>query len=685
MNTKNKIYPKVVAGGKAVPLGKNFYYMTGRKHKDGGIAIGKDPKTGLEVEDGEVMHLTKDEVKVFSSVPFLNGKSPAERVIQGDTPTKVFNAQESFKDDNNINDDGTKKALGGEEPIDGIKSSVVDNTKVNKTPIQSIKGGKLKPLSRDKIVKLSGNTNVNYTPQDLYNLDLKDNDLQESYRDRYSKNTKKLIIKDSNNIRNNQQVNTAIVDDIVKASVKNNIDPYLALSIAQRESGIGHYSATGLQNKGRVERENSPDLIFSNWEKQNRGLNKEELDGIYSGVTPRVYNKSKKYYNSISEYPFQGEMKTIKDKTKNGTFVRGYNYGDPDYPNKVNKERNILLSDQNKNVRRYVDSVANVAKSSVMKKEFGGKMSRNKYVGGGKKKVNSTLPPMISTNQLGVYDDSNFANIQTQAEQSMNAVSTDAPTNVTPPSKFSQLMGNIKVGAQQAGEAVDNFYSNRPGALNDTIGVGANIIGGLVANNANNKMLDKLKYSNAPIGRQAAKLKTTININPQLDKMRESLSAYENDINDNTASSRVALARKQRGRLASILQTNELYGNKENLETDLINKDSLNQQAVNDANTGDYNRWSEGKAAFKNAVNEKRAENTIGLVETLNAGVQDVITRGEKRNATRENMLAMAASHPNVNPRILKDLGVNSITDKMVADWDAANVKKNKKSNSKGK
>ena len=111
-----------------------------------------------------------------------------------------------------------------------------------------------------------------------------------------------------------------------------------------------------------------------------------------------------------------------------------------------------------------------------------------------------------------------------------------------------------------------------------------------------------------------------------------------------------------------------------------MNKDRLNQQAVADANVGDYNRWSEGKAAFNNAITEKRSENTVGLMETLNSGIQDVITRGEKRSANRENMLTMAAGNPNVNPRILKDLGVKSITDKMVADWEKAHSKKGNKS-----
>ena len=417
MKTKRIIKPRVVAGGAAIPIGENFYYMSGRKHKDGGIDIGKNDKTGLEVEDGEVMHLTNKEVKVFSSVPFLAGKSPSQKILEGDNPTKVFNAQEDFKDVNKINDDGTSK-----------------------------------------------------------------------------------------------------------------------------------------QNRNKM-------------------------------------------------------------------------------------------------------------------------INKIKYAGGGKKRNTNTLAPIVNTSKLYNYDNSNVNDITLDTEQDLLSRNT-GPVYSTPintPSKFD-------VSVMKAKEKVGDFINNNTNSINDGIGIASNVVEGIIANKANNKMLNKLKYSSAPIGRQATKLKTKININPQLDKMRESIANYERDIDNNTASSRVALARKQNGRVANMLQTNELYGNKENLETDLINKDKLNQQQVDHANLSDYNNWSQGKTQFDNTVAEKRSENTIGLIDTLNSSVQDIITRGEKRKATRENMLAISASHPNVNPRILKELGVKSITDKDVENWDKANSKNKKKS-----
>ena len=161
-------------------------------------------------------------------------------------------------------------------------------------------------------------------------------------------------------------------------------------------------------------------------------------------------------------------------------------------------------------------------------------------------------------------------------------------------------------------------------------------------------MLNSLRYSSAPILQRAAKLKTRININPQLDKMRESLVAYERAVDANTASSRVALARKQRARLANVLSTNELYGDKENRETALINQDRLNQQEVANRNIDAYNAWAQGKADFENSIRQQKAENDIALMNNLNAGVQNVINNIQQRRAEGRNIRAMLLAYPDL-------------------------------------
>ena len=107
--------PAITRGGTAVPIKKNTFLLKGRKHDSGGIVIGKG-KNSIEAEGEEVVQITPKQLKVFSAQPILNGNSPAELVQKGAEPSKVFNAQENFKDRNGLNDDGTKKkAMGGKE------------------------------------------------------------------------------------------------------------------------------------------------------------------------------------------------------------------------------------------------------------------------------------------------------------------------------------------------------------------------------------------------------------------------------------------------------------------------------------------------------------------------------------------------------------------------------------------
>lgn len=364
--TKNNIVPNIVRGGIAIPIKDktNYYYMRGRKHENGGIDIGKNPRTGLEVEDGEVMHLTKNETKVFSAKPFLDGESPANKILKGENPNKVFNQQEKYKDMNNMNNDGTKR-------------------------------------KNNKIVKLQ-----------------------------------------------------------------------------------------------------------------------------YGGK------------DRLIRVPSTGELTltSTRPKAKLGTYL---------------KENNLV---------------------------------------------------------------------------------------------------------------------------GDAVSLGANTIGSIASYFINRNAIDKmeypeLNYASAPKELQAAKLKTRININPQLDRMREDLARYERSIDANTSNSRTALSRKNQVRLANMLQTNELYGNKENLETELINKDLLNRQAVSNQNIEQYNQYTKDKndfynkqiarrIEFNNKKSELNSENTIGLVNNLASSITNTTDNILKRKAENKTILANVLSHPNLPIEILYNEGI---------------------------
>lgn len=193
----------------------------------------------------------------------------------------------------------------------------------------------------------------------------------------------------------------------------------------------------------------------------------------------------------------------------------------------------------------------------------------------------------------------------------------------------------------------------------DWIGLGSNVAGGLASYFASKRAINKMRGPSQPTLISANKLKTKYNINPQLDRIREDKFEAYRDIDSNTASSRVSLARKQRVRNAAGQAANELYSNKENIETNLINQDRRNQQSVRQFNAQQYNQYIDRKTAFDNGIREAKVTNINNLFSGINAGIQDMISRYENRKALNNTIGAMRASAPNVDDRIMRDAGVD--------------------------
>lgn len=101
----------ITEGGDAKRIGHQTFLLRGRKHRNGGIVLGKG-RNAIEAEGGEVVKIDKNTMKILSTVPMANGESPANRVLKGENPNKVFDSQEQFKDRNNMNNRRRKAALG---------------------------------------------------------------------------------------------------------------------------------------------------------------------------------------------------------------------------------------------------------------------------------------------------------------------------------------------------------------------------------------------------------------------------------------------------------------------------------------------------------------------------------------------------------------------------------------------
>lgn len=732
--SNKRLRPNIVRGGVAIPIPnkKNYYYMKGRKHEQGGIDIGKNPRTGLEVEDGEVMHISPTEVKVFSSVPFLNGESPAEKVMKGNNPNKVFNAQERYKDVNNINDDGTKnnrnrknKSRYGTKKNDFEKireiQSLANNVSTLENPIISpdytpyydtTEVGKLinhsenpDSIGFDKVTrrwyapKGKGLDEDNfgmgvdrYTGGNINDKIKKDSKgreyiTEEDERDLRFKRIKSanqsakrridFIRKYYNDEGNVTETKEALITNLIynrgsgktaRVYFNTEDEKYVPTQRAilrgtddeVRKEINKIYREAGLANR---------DSLVNDFYKRR---NKKRMGGLSRS---KDYGSKSKPYPNVDKKDFAGKNRSYPIPTKadavDALRLAGL-HGRNDIKTKVyNKYPELRKRAKNGGVY----TVTSNGKTSLRMIPSTGE--RIKFKNGGIEDIEKTVTLIPKIYSLGLKDElSNkinqpIVNYHTPVEEIKYDI-------LDTKGRFNPITG-VDLNTKRDYDNRNNIMKKRGynSLISDGIGIASNIVGSIIGYNANKKALKKMKYNKAPVNLIPSKLKTSININPQLDTIRDQQQAYERQIDANTASSRVALGRKQLGRLNTIKLLNNIYANKENTETELINKDRLNQQAVANQNITNYNTWKEKKNAFENAIIEKQSENTIGLINSINAGVQNAIGNFEKRLAAENNIRAIAAANPNVNPIILKALGVRGITNDMIESWLRAYGNKN--------
>lgn len=729
-----RLRPNIVRGGVAIPIPnkKNYYYMKGRKHEQGGIDIGKNIRTGLEVEDGEVMHISPTEVKVFSSVPFLNGESPAEKVMKGNNPNKVFNAQERYKDVNNINDDGTKnnrnrknKSRYGTKKngFEKIKEtqSLANNVSTLENPIISpdytpyydtTEVGKLinhsenpDSIGFDKVTrrwyspKGKGFDKDNfgmgvdrYTGGNISDKIKKDSKgreyiTEEDERDLRFKRIKSanqsakrridFIRKYYNDEGNVTETKEALLTNLIynRGSGKTarvyfnpEDEKYVPMQRAilrgtddeVREEINKIYKEAGLANR---------DSLVNDFYKRR---NKKRMGSLSRS---KDYGSKSKPYPNVDKKDFAGKNRSYPIPTKSDAIdalrLAGL-HGRDDIKTKVyNKYPELRKRAKNGGVY----TVTSNGKTSLRMIPSTGE--RIKFKNGGIEDIEKTVTLNPEIYSLGLEDE--LANkINQPIINYSNPVEKIKYDILDTKGRFNPITG-VDLNTKRDYDNRNNIMKKREynSLISGGIGIASNIVGSIMGYNANKKALKKMKYNKAPVNLIPSKLKTSININPQLDTIRDQQQTYERQIDANTASSRVALGRKQLGRLNTIKLLNNIYANKENTETELINKDRLNQQGVANQNITNYNTWKEKKNAFENAIIEKQSENTIGLINSINAGLQNAIGNFEKRLAAENNIRAIAAANPNVNPIILKTLGVRGITNDMIESWLRAYGNKN--------
>lgn len=710
--------PNVVAGGIAQPLGNNFFYMNGRKHSQGGIDIGPSDKTGIEVEGGEVVETNGNELKVYSAQPILNGASPAQLVMGGANPNKVFKAQEDFKDRNRINDDGTKYKEGGKiyQAPDEYKRQIAESGSIIIGGYPTIAGNRnykfIKGLTKASRIGRTATNFINLGRQKIYDLANKiDNTwinqgIKEVYRTTIGKHGSNLPRTidyiNKNNINENKKAMGGLSRDKDYGSKKK---PYP--SVAKKDFAGGHRSypiptkadavdalrLAGLHGRSDVKakvynkypelrKKGNVGLVVSingnvknglihspsstgglrdkfavggkRINRHGRTWEYDEQNGYYVPITNRTINRTSTYPINKSA---RGETIVGSDYTfRNGRWSKNNNVNTNN--NKLNidngnrrpqyyAERRLPLFEDGAGITSGLVragwshgndkgiSTNNTNIPSLSETKSSGKTPR----GGRSKSSQSTQSVPIKTPPTAVYN------------RNLPKVEANIPTTL-PVSTSTPAKGTTSSDGKGQGR-----FKNITAA--DWIGLGSNMAGSLASYFASRRAINKMRGPSQPTLISANKLKTKYNINPQLDRIREDKFEAYRDIDSNTASSRVSLARKQRVRNAAGQAANELYGNKENIETNLINQDRRNQQSVRQFNAQQYNQYIDRKAAFDNGIREAKVTNINNLFSGINAGIQDMISRYENRKALNNTIGAMRASAPNVDDRIMRDAGVD--------------------------
>lgn len=710
--------PNVVAGGIAQPLGNNFFYMNGRKHSQGGIDIGPSDKTGIEVEDGEVVETNGNELKVYSAQPIINGVSPAKLVMGGANPNKVFKAQEDFKNRNRINDDGTKYKEGGKiyQAPNEYKRQIAESGSIIIGGYPTIAGNRnykfIKGLTKASRIGRTATNLINLGRQKIYDLANKiDNTwinqgIKEVYRTTIGKHGSNLPRTidyiNKNNINKNKKAMGGLSRDKDYGSKKK---PYP--SVAKKDFAGGHRSypiptkadaVDALRLAGLHGRSDVKAKVYNKYpelrKKGNVGLVVSINGNVKNGLihspssTGGLRDKFAVGGNRINrhgrtwEYDEQiGAYVPITNRTINRTSAypinksaRGETIIGSDYTfrnGRWSKNNNVNTNTNKPNIDNGNRRPQYYAERRLPLFEDGAGITsglvRAGWSHGNNKGVsmnNTNIPSLSATKSSGKTPRGG----RSKSSQSTQSISTKTPPttvyNRNLPKVKASIPTTLPVSTNTPAQGTKYSDGKEQGKFKnlttaDWIGLGSNVAGSLASYFASKRAINKMRGPGQPTLISANKLKTKYNINPQLDRIREDKFEAYRDIDSNTASSRVSLARKQRVRNAAGQAVNELYGNKENIETNLINQDRRNQQSVRQFNAQQYNQYIDRKAAFDNGIREAKVTNINNLFSGINAGIQDMISRYENRKALNNTIGAMRASAPNVDDRIMRDAGVD--------------------------
>ena len=630
---QNKVFK--LNGGVAVPLDdkKRLFYLSGAKHEQGGIDIGKN----LEVEGGEVIKVNPKSIKVVTAQKIMGGKSPAELVVNASSTgeqdkvfNKVFKYQEDFKDRYNLNDDGTQKAKWG--IFDKIKNSNIVK----------------------KIVKsLSSNSDNSDNSDNYYEFDDRDynrinNDIVNG--EYYLYNNKSYNGKDINKFfKKNDKIIKINASYNGNELMKNGYEvlPYeeLRKMLPKRDYIGGNKRDVGIKVINKVPGLKDEILKLSKTYGispnvfTNRLINEGWIQDVAYGYN-RASSKNQKEYrwnimnDSVSGFGSLG-LDTFGNHHKAGhlNLRRDIKYKDTFNTNEDGTGRVYNSA--------IFDNMYDALEAKAAMIEYFTKLGKNKGHGG------SDLDAWVNAAyNMGEYhkDLNNMDYVRQKygvkpyyryGGQMKKQYRINGTTNV--PSTDRKLKAKLGLNT---GDYI-NLGLNSAGAL-------TNLITGLATPNIRYARMKDATPIIAP------KINANVNTNAEESAIDQQYYDELNAINENTSNSQVALNRK---RNAAAIRANaklKVRAAAENTRRDLINKgnilkgeyDKFNIQRQDQIDA--YN--AQADAAEFNANRTKVGDAITGFVSDLGLGASTITNAIEKREADRINTVLSYMGNPEVNP-----------------------------------
>lgn len=695
---------KRVVKGRAFNVAPGIVYFKGKNpNKTDDIDIGPNNSKGLSVNNGEFgegfiasangkkVTPISNNVRILSNEPMFNGKSPAQLFHRGMPFDTLFTMQEQYKDINRINDDGSHYKKGGKRntPVKEINrtSAQRDSAQVN-----IFKPGDNSRIQINRAKHRASLENFVKNNPTLYGLNTSDfvdflldnatmeseNSSTASHGSMYGYYQLKGLNKKSTEDQQHRAAfkhlanlfNNVLTDaDIRKANELGISQAQLLHKTWNQERKVLNYLYQGKDNSDGL------GTKISNWGNNN------SLEIDYSPYVMRATNDNNIIIKQgdtpegiLKAYRGAGlKERTFNDHAKDFQTIFGKSPNNLQI-NDVLTNAYLIGPRKSDGTFKYGGSLINQSLGERPNAKFGKEMSKNKVLKYPKQEVSDKRKKAVYGREVDP-----FMGYGKKLPDMPFTLTRGANGYLTPQFKPIEVP-KLDIGPKPAFREVDPFMGTRKLGVNsvpvsgnnsgsggisgggggmsagkmDLIGAGIQMAGNLAAAGINQIAINNMKVTPHQYTLlNPVKLKTKVNIAPQVAEMRDTVAKLTDMARKTSASSRTMYQKSTDARRYGAQQIMSLLGEKENKETALINQDRLNQQTVAEKNANrimdTINGNADRRVQLENEKSRLTANNWVGAINNTGViidGPQGVFAREEARRSQAANLAMMSMAYP---------------------------------------